>query len=111
MTRLFAIVLSLVFSSVMAYQPAPVPPPPAWPSGADLPEDVQPVPEPEVTIVERGTETFYEYRIGGALYMVRVKPQVGPEYYYVDQDGDGMLETRSDDVRNIVVPMWVLFRW
>ena len=53
-----------------------------------------------------------EYRINGRLYMVQVKPDVGPSYYLVDQDGDGQLESRMDDVYNATaVPNWIIFSW
>lgn len=81
------------------------PPPPAvLQSGEPL--------EPDVTIRETRTEKVYEYRINGRLVMVRVKPAVGPAYYFVDDDGDGELEfTRDDPTKGPSVNQWVLFRW
>ncbi len=83
--------------------------------GVDVPvmpkgPDGQPI-EPEVTIIETGKETIYEYRINGAVYMLKVQPVAGPPYYLVDTKGDGSFETRTDDPRNITVNQWVLFRW
>ena len=38
------------------------------------------------TIVRKENATHHEYRANGQLYMIRVQPDVGPEYYLVDQD-------------------------
>ena len=67
--------------------------------------------EPEVTIIEREDETHYEYRVNGQVYMVKIQPAVGPAYYLLDSDGDGTLDVRENDPRNISVPQWILFRW
>lgn len=68
--------------------------------------------EPEVVIRQEGAETVYEYRVAGKLVMVKVQPKGAPPYYFIDQDGDGELETRTDDPRSAPsVNQWVLFRW
>lgn len=67
--------------------------------------------EPEVTIIETSKERIYEYRINGAVYMLKVQPVAGPAYYLVDTDGDGTLETHTVDPRNININQWTLFRW
>lgn len=72
--------------------------------------DGQPI-EPEVTIIETGKETIYEYRINGAVYMLKVQPAAGPPYYLVDTNGDGSFEAQSEDPRNTTVNQWILFRW
>lgn len=70
------------------------------------------MPDEEVTIRRRGTETIEEYAIQGRVYKILVRPQVGPAYYIVDNDGDGSFETRQDDLhRNPPVPQWVLIRF
>jgi hypothetical protein len=93
---------------------------PAGPEGLEpLPEAPPPpsrvisgeVLEPEVTIVQRQDERVEEYRQNGRLYLVRIVPAVGRPYYYMDNDGDGVLETRSQLYSNFNVPMWVLFSW
>jgi len=81
--------------------------PPAMPAGMTADESF----EPEVTIVKEEERTLFEYRINGQIYMVRVQPNAGPAYYLLDTDGDGELDAREDDPRNIAVPQWVLFRW
>lgn len=67
--------------------------------------------EPEVTIVETDKGTVHEYRANGHIYMVKVIPHSGAPYYLLDTNGDGELDTRQDDVRNVATPQWVLFRW
>ena len=54
--------LAVVFSRAPSVEPSP------------LTDDAV---EPDITITESGTTTVYEYRVRGALYMIRVQPQVG----------------------------------
>ena len=85
-----------------------VPPPP------DIPEPIQSgeAIEPEVTILQREDATVEEYRLNGRLYMVKVTPAVGPAYYMMDRDGDGIMEFRTSKLGDdVVVPQWVLFKW
>lgn len=88
--------------------PTPVPDPP------DIPPPVQsgePM-EPDVTIIRRGKETIEEYRINNRLYMVKIKPTIGPPYYLIDSDGDGNMDVRRSDLETGVnIPRWVLFSW
>jgi hypothetical protein len=67
--------------------------------------------EPEVTIRERGEDVIYEYRVRGQLYMVKVAPVVGPPYYLLDTNGDGILDVREDRPWNMATPQWLLFEW
>jgi hypothetical protein len=68
--------------------------------------------EGEVTIVQGRNAIFEEYRRNGRLFMVKVIPNVGPPYYLIDSDGDGMLEFQGDDISgNWLIPQWVLFSW
>ncbi len=84
--------------------PEAPPPPPKVQSGETL--------EPEVTIRRDETQTVEEYRVNGRLYMIKVKPDVGPTYYLMDADGDGNLETRRNELDpGFQIPGWVLFRW
>ncbi len=89
-------------------------PPSATPKEAEpppLPEEGA-VPEPEVRIIHKGEETLREYRVQGKLVAVQVIPKHGAPYYLVDADGDGSLETRSNDLEpNILIPGWVIKRW
>lgn len=86
--------------------PAPEPP--------EIPESVQSgeALEPEIIIIQREQETVQEYRINGQLYKVKITPSSGAAYYLIDTDGDGELETRSNDiVSDSSIPQWVLFSW
>lgn len=68
--------------------------------------------EPEITIVQQGENRIEEYRINGKLYMIKVVPKKGFPYYLMDNDGDGQLETRRNDLDpDIIVPRWTLFRF
>lgn len=81
---------------------APPPPPPL--------ESGEPI-EPEVTIRRTEREVIYEYRSNGRLFLVRVQPQFGPPYHFVDVNGDGSLDYRpGEPVRNNI-NQWILYRW
>ena len=68
--------------------------------------------EPEITIIHKKNATYQEYRHNGRLFMVKVVPLVGKAYFFVDRDGDGVMETRRDDRSSILkVPQWVIFSW
>lgn len=91
------------------------PPPPAPPSASaddeEAPDGETPG-EPEVTIIQRKDAKYEEYRMNGRLYMVKVVPIVGPPYFFIDRDGDGLMETRMNDrATQIQVPQWVIFSW
>jgi hypothetical protein len=67
--------------------------------------------EPEVNISETPEGVVYEYRVRGRTYMVRVQPQIGPAYYFLDTNGDGILDVRSDAPLNNAVQQWILYSW
>ncbi len=68
--------------------------------------------EPEVTIIQREDETVEEYRVNGRLYMVKITPFVGKPYYFIDRDGDGLMDSRMGDIYNpFRVPQWEIFSW
>ncbi len=68
--------------------------------------------EPQVVIRKAGKNTVEEYRINGRLFKVRVTPAVGPSYFMVDTDGDGVMDRRFDKAgQPPVTPQWVLFKW
>ncbi|MBM4201353.1 MAG: DUF2782 domain-containing protein [Gammaproteobacteria bacterium] len=88
--------------------PLPGPEQPDVPAPVESGENM----EPDITITRRGKETVEEYRINGKLYMVKIKPSIGPPYYMIDSDGDGNLDVRKSDVtREMSLPSWVLFSW
>jgi hypothetical protein len=80
---------------------APPPPPPY--QGESV--------EPQVNIIESEKGTIYEYRVHGQLYMVKVKPVVGPPYYLLDTNGDGVLDTQEPGPANNAVNQWLLYSW
>lgn len=87
---------------------APLPEQPDIPPPVESGENL----EPDITIIRKGKDTIEEYRINGKLYMVKIKPSIGPPYYMIDSDGDGNLDVRRSDVRrDMDIPRWVLFSW
>ena len=68
--------------------------------------------EPEVTIKRREGETVEEYRINGRLYMLKVTPDKGLEYFLIDSDGNGSLDARRSQLDpQLMIPSWILFKW
>ena len=68
--------------------------------------------EPKVTIHEDGRGVVEEYRMNGALYMLKVTPKSGVPYYLVDADGDGELESRRNELDpDVMIPAWMILRW
>ncbi|MBL0030078.1 MAG: DUF2782 domain-containing protein [Rhodanobacteraceae bacterium] len=82
------------------------------PEDPPLPEKVQPPDEPPPTVSIRNVKgaVIEEYRQGGRLYMVRVVPERGPAYTYLDTDGNGRLEYDGEDgpVRPVY---YTLYEW
>jgi hypothetical protein len=105
---LFATLLAALTSlSVAQPSPTPYPQPPDLPPASYQGETV----EPEVTILETERGIVYEYRVRGQLYMIRIQPPLGPPYYLLDTNGDGIMDAREDRVWNNAIPQWVLFSW
>lgn len=74
-----------------AGDPGAAPPPP------DLPPKVEgETLEPEVNIREEEGRIIEEYSQNGQVYMVKVTPDGGLPYYYLDTDGDGTLDLQGD---------------
>jgi len=107
--RTIAFCLLALASQVRAGEElVPVPDPPANPPPIQNGENM----EPDVTILRKGDDTIEEYRINNRLYMVKIKPSVGPPYYLLDTDGDGNMDVRRSDLeRGLRIPQWVLFSW
>ena len=110
-------VLLLLSSSLWAQDDLEKPPPiPPQGTAGDVPippkvQDEQI--EPTVTIREEEDRRIEEYRLNGQVYMVKVTPEGGPPYYYVDTDGDGKLELDVDrSAMNPVQPVhWKVLEW
>jgi hypothetical protein len=66
---------------------------------------------PEVTITETEEGTVYEYRVKGQVYMVKIQPMIGPPYFLVDSNGDGILDVEERKAPDLAVPQWLLFSW
>lgn len=69
--------------------------------------------EPTVRILRREWATIEEFSIQGQIYAVRITPVVGPPYYLIDTDGDGVLNHRAeyDPHREPKIHRWELLRW
>lgn len=68
--------------------------------------------EPDITITRKGDKNIQEFRRGGRLYMIKVVPDIGPPYYFLDVNGDGKLDVRSSDLDQASrVNMWKLLEW
>ncbi|WP_052700140.1 DUF2782 domain-containing protein [Methylocucumis oryzae] len=107
-----AVLLSVAFSinaaddesaALESLPETPTPPPPVH-SGEAI--------EPDITIIKRGKKTIQEFRRGGRLYMIKVIPDIGPAYYFLDTNGDGKLDARSNDLDyGSHINMWKIFEW
>lgn len=117
MRRLLPFCLMLLLPAAQAQEPPvdDIPPPPMdVPEPPDLPMPVQSGEEmqPDITIIRKGKDTIEEYRRGGKLYMVKVKPQVGPAYYLIDTNGDGRMDVKKNDLdKTSTINQWILFEW
>jgi len=84
-----------------------VPPPPPMEEG----DPDAPLPEAKVTVIHKGETTIEEYRVRGQLRYAKITPKKGKPYYMFDSDGDGMLDSRHNDLDNPPINQWILFRW
>lgn len=112
MRRLFMLCLVIAFP-VLAVDERP----PTLESVPEVPEPPPPVQngeemEPDITIIRKGKKTIQEYRLGGRLYMIKVIPDIGPPYYFIDSDGDGKVDVRGNDLdKGARVNMWKILEW
>ena len=83
-------------------------PPPSLPESAD---DSRNIPEPDVRIIRKKDAVIEEYRVNGRVRYVKITPRNGKPYYMVDTDGDGVLETRENDLDNPPINRWILLEW
>jgi hypothetical protein len=68
--------------------------------------------EPQVTLIRKRGATIEEYRVGGQVYLVRVKPVWGRPYYIRHPDSEGRTQRCTSDIYcDFAVPQWVLFSW
>ena len=68
--------------------------------------------EPVVTIRDEEGKRIEEYSRNGQVYMVKVTPENGVPYYYIDSDGDGRLETApTKDLEQVRPVYWKVKEW
>jgi hypothetical protein len=89
--------------------------PPPMPELPDLPIPIQNGQEmvlPDIVIIKKKGKIIHEYRRKGFLYKVKVIPDIGLPYYYLDTDGDGRLEVQKSDLdRDLKLNQWTIFEW
>jgi hypothetical protein len=117
MSRILPVILLFIAFATWAAEDEPLPELIPIPEQPDIPPPVEsgkPM-EPDITIIRREKEIIEEYRINNRLYMVKIKPSIGPAYYLMDTDGDGEMDVRHNDIQTgantMKVPQWVLFSW
>ena len=114
MTRLLLFLLAAAASVHAADEAPPPPAPDPLPEVPDLPPPVESgeAMEPDITIIRKGKETIQEYRRSGTLYMIKVIPDIGPPYYFYDNNGDGKMDVQGNDLdRGARVNMWKILEW
>jgi hypothetical protein len=113
---MFAVVLLFSWGTLLAQEDLEKPPeiPNAVVEEEPLPPKVQGEQfEPTVTIREEEDRRIEEYRMNGQIYMIKVTPEKGVPYYYIDTDGDGQLELdMTQQALNPVQPVyWKIKEW
>ena len=113
---MFAVVLLFSWGTLLAQEDLEKPPeiPNAVVEEEPLPPKVQGEQlEPTVTIREEEDRRIEEYRMNGQIYMIKVTPENGVPYYYIDTDGDGQLELdMTQQALNPVQPVyWKIKEW
>jgi len=78
----------------------------------DAPQ-VRRFPDGEPRTIEEHGQTITEYSRGGRVYMMTVKPRLGPTQYWQDREGDGQFQRHnSDDIdESVNLPKWRLGGW
>ncbi|HET6564195.1 MAG TPA: DUF2782 domain-containing protein [Xanthomonadales bacterium] len=115
-TALASLCLALLLPlSVLAQDDLERPPeiPPEGTAEQPLPPKVQDEQiEPTVTIRDEEGKRIEEYSRNGQVYMVKVTPDKGVPYYYIDSDGDGRLETSpTKDLEQVRPVYWKVKEW
>jgi hypothetical protein len=93
-----------------------IPPPPqvnAIPEQPDIPASAKSgeTLEPDITITRKGQKTIQEFSRGGRVYMIKVIPDIGPPYYFMDVDGDGNVDMDRNPNFNPNVNLWKIVEW
>ena len=71
----------------------------------DVPEGAE-----QATRTESNGDVVTEYKVGGAIAMVRIVPVRGPTYYLTDADGDGRIDRTPHGTRDAPV-YFKLYGW
>jgi len=81
--------------------------------GQSAAQAVAPPLPPRVQHREEYGQTITEYSRGGRVFLMTVKPRVGPTQYWEDPDGDGQFQqSTSDDIEErLNLPKWKLGDW
>ncbi|MBE0471157.1 MAG: DUF2782 domain-containing protein [Methyloprofundus sp.] len=119
MYRSLLLCLVLFSCSVFAEQdPVAEPEISEAPQMIDVPEMPMPVEDGEpmdadITITRKGKKTIHEYSVNGKIYKIKIIPDVGPAYYFIDSDGDGeMEEVKASDLDDkLRINQWSIFSW
>jgi Protein of unknown function (DUF2782) len=68
--------------------------------------------EADITIIRKAKKTIQEYRRGGKLYLIKIIPDIGPPYYFIDTNGDGKMDVRRSELdRDSDINTWKLLEW
>ncbi len=106
-TLTFVLISTTAFAE-QAEEFAAVPEPPELPMPVQSGESLA----PDITITRKGKKTIQEYRKNGELYMVKIIPDIGPAYYFIDTDGDGEMDVRGSDLdKGTNINQWKIFEW
>ena len=113
MLRFLFICLMMFSNAVIAEEDRPESS--GTPEVPDMPmpvEDGEPM-EADITITRRGEKTIHEYRMNGKIYKIKVIPDIGPAYYFIDPDGNGEMEEVSEsDLDSLIkINQWTIFSW
>ncbi|MCF7972088.1 MAG: DUF2782 domain-containing protein [Methylococcaceae bacterium] len=67
----------------------------------------------DITITRKGKKTIHEYSVNGKIYKIKIIPDVGPAYYFIDSNGDGeMEEVKASDLDDkLRINQWTIFSW
>lgn len=86
----------------------PIPDPPEMPMPVEDSEEM----EADITIIRRKDKTIQEFRKNGQLYKVKIIPDIGPAYYFIDTNGDGNMDVRRDDLDpHLNINQWKILEW
>jgi len=110
MRRLALLIMLAIPLGALAARPDNLQPLPDAPAPQNYGPN-EPALEPQITIVQKDSATFQEYRVRGRLYQIKIVPRVGPAYYLVDDKGDGIWRRYDGQDNDLRVPRWVILEF